>query len=583
MNPYHSLLTTLTTAAPTTPTSGSSGGIDSWLMDTVLLIASNATTDSTNSTGNATVEMLGGLPKAVMISVIVDSVSICLNFILAALLITSFFGNRSFIIFMPKESSRSRDHWFERLKGYLLCCFFSSEDRDNEDNHRHHPNHSQHNRNHKKKFRVNSKTLERYRTRAILNWTLFMACIYILIRIGAQILTIIGAFFNKPGQPSRYMTRVATFIHIFCHQYYQVLISLLIILWMRIALLWYKGTPEREKWFRVALYTIVILINIESSLALFSGAMSVMIGKEHMASPRYWHIFWNIIAALGFAIGTILITLVAVGLGIRVIFMMYRSHQLNKQLNASSSTLPTTTTTTTVGDDKTMTSGGGVVVVGSANPSQNNNRQKMVIIKSTCAMILLLLAVNLRTAGLLVIYFNKPQYMWTILTRGAADFFGISAIVVIYWPFRIASCWEPIINMRQYNTDTSEATELEPSAMEELQEESNQLQRHNSMTPRTTPRTQTNDAQARVFNQQVQQEESSLDASTNTASQANLLKSKPHLTVDVVHYDSSLAIGNGSEGTPTLRNDEDVFPATPMTSQAEQQQQQVQETEEQNE
>ena len=153
-----------------------------------------------------------------------------------------------------------------------------------------------------------------------------------------------------------------------------------------------------------------------------------MLGPEVVKNPKVYTAFYRG-GALGFAASTIALTLVAVALGIRVVYMLHKSSVFNKKQGMAS-------------DDAVL------------------SRQRSAMFKSACALFLLLIAVNIRTVGLALVFAKLPVYTWTILTRSTSDLFGIGAIIVLYWPFKIAKLWDPIINMRQYNTDTSEATEL---------------------------------------------------------------------------------------------------------------------------
>jgi hypothetical protein len=264
---------------------------------------------------------------------------------------------------------------------------------------------------------------QKYRTRTILNWSLFSGMAYVVIRVIALCIGIPGALYS-----SQYpiITAVSAVVHIIAHQYYIVLIGLLVVLWMRISFLWYKGSVAKERLMKILVYSALIFINVLSFVSLFVGAVAQLVQKKNMKHPIAFRILYQGITPVGLATACILLTILAITLGIRVVYMMNQSATKGKK------------------------------------NEQEANRQKAAMIKAGITMLCLFIATNIRTAGLFMVFAELPIYTWTLLTRAISDLFGLCSIAFLFWPFRIGQLLEPLANLI-HNTDGSvtEATEME--------------------------------------------------------------------------------------------------------------------------
>jgi hypothetical protein len=316
------------------------------------------------------------LTRKIVNCIITDSVTIFLDGIVLLLLLLVFIGNRSFVMFLPKKT--------------LLSSKLGSK-------------------------------MRRYRTRAILNWALLLSIMYILSRMISEGLILAG-YVRTMGK-ERIIARLGEATSILVDQFYMIPLSVIIILWTRVAFsLISDETTKRERIMQYILYASILILNSISFVAVTLSATIVLIGKQDLQKhPKAYQMISFRVGPSIHATCIILLTLIAVIMGIILIIMIYRDIKSSTSYN-----------------------------------SEEKRQKILTIIKSSITMLFLFLAVNIRSAGLLLIVINMPLYVWSLLTRGTSDFFGLTAVVILFWPFRVPKIWTPIIRIHLHEDNTEE-------------------------------------------------------------------------------------------------------------------------------
>jgi hypothetical protein len=265
--------------------------------------------------------------------------------------------------------------------------------------------------------------MRRYRTRAILNWALLLSIMYILSRMISEGLIIAG-YVRTMGK-ERIIAGLGEATSILVDQFYMVPLSVIIILWTRVAFsLISDETTKRERIMQHILYASILILNSIGFVDVILSATIVLIGKQNFQKhPKTYQMISFRVGPSVHATCIILLTLIAVIMGIILIIMIYRD-------------------------------------IKSSSYKSEEKRQKMLtIIKSSITMLFLFMAVNIRSVGLLLVVINMPLYAWSLLTRGASDFFGLTAVVILFWSFRVPKIWTPIIRIHLHEDKTEEESD----------------------------------------------------------------------------------------------------------------------------